>query len=165
MKLKNLLYMLLVLPFLWSCNEEDDVKEIFDSGTWYVLDYFGQANFDKATGRPKYTDMAHNDDPQVAADGRKNLAIIHQFSITFKEDGTFTGELQNGAIEGLWEADGDNHTFRIAFQRTPASTTLNKEFLEAMQEAVWYRGDSQGFLLLAPQDKKSFLQLTHNPEL
>lgn len=34
MKLKSILYILMLLPFLWSCNNEDDVEEIFASGTW-----------------------------------------------------------------------------------------------------------------------------------
>lgn len=32
MKLKSILYILMLLPFLWSCNNEDDVEEIFASG-------------------------------------------------------------------------------------------------------------------------------------
>lgn len=28
MKLKSILYILMLLPFLWSCNNEDDVEEI-----------------------------------------------------------------------------------------------------------------------------------------
>lgn len=31
MKLKSILYILMLLPFLWSCNNEDDVEEIFAS--------------------------------------------------------------------------------------------------------------------------------------
>lgn len=27
MKLKSILYILMLLPFLWSCNNEDDVEE------------------------------------------------------------------------------------------------------------------------------------------
>lgn len=44
MKLKSILYILMLLPFLWSCNNEDDVEEIFASGTWHVVDFYGKAN-------------------------------------------------------------------------------------------------------------------------
>ena len=47
MKLKSILYILMLLPFLWSCNNEDDVEEIFASGTWHVVDFYGKANWDK----------------------------------------------------------------------------------------------------------------------
>lgn len=40
MKLKSILYILMLLPFLWSCNNEDDVEEIFASGTWHVVDFY-----------------------------------------------------------------------------------------------------------------------------
>ena len=46
-KLKSILYILMLLPFLWSCNNEDDVEEIFASGTWHVVDFYGKANWDK----------------------------------------------------------------------------------------------------------------------
>lgn len=54
MKLKSILYILMLLPFLWSCNNEDDVEEIFASGTWHVVDFYGKANWDKRNGEPKY---------------------------------------------------------------------------------------------------------------
>ena len=53
MKLKSILYILMLLPFLWSCNNEDDVEEIFASGTWHVVDFYGKANWDKRNGEPK----------------------------------------------------------------------------------------------------------------
>lgn len=57
MKLKSILYILMLLPFLWSCNNEDDVEEIFASGTWHVVDFYGKANWDKRNGEPKYNAM------------------------------------------------------------------------------------------------------------
>ena len=54
MKLKSILYILMLLPFLWSCNNEDDVEEIFASGTWHVVDFYGKANWDKRNGEPKW---------------------------------------------------------------------------------------------------------------
>lgn len=83
MKLKSILYILMLLPFLWSCNNEDDVEEIFASGTWHVVDFYGKANWDKRNGEPKYNAMAHNPDKTIATEGRKALDIIHGFNITF----------------------------------------------------------------------------------
>ena len=59
MKLKSILYILMLLPFLWSCNNEDDVEEIFASGTWHVVDFYGKANWDKRNGEPKYNVQWH----------------------------------------------------------------------------------------------------------
>ena len=54
--MKHILYLLLVLPLLMlgSCNTEDDVDEIFISGTWNVVNYFGKANWEKRNGEPFY---------------------------------------------------------------------------------------------------------------
>lgn len=79
MKLKSILYILMLLPFLWSCNNEDDVEEIFASGTWHVVDFYGKANWDKRNGEPKYNAMAHNPDKTIAAEGRKALRFQHYF--------------------------------------------------------------------------------------
>ena len=136
MKLKSILYILMLLPFLWSCNNEDDVEEIFASGTWHVVDFYGKANWDKRNGEPKYNAMAHNPDKTIAAEGRKALDIIHGFNITFKADGTFTGSIQNGTIE---------------------------EFIEALNNAIFYQGDSN-VLLLAPEGKKTYIQFAHNKQ-
>lgn len=92
MKLKSILYILMLLPFLWSCNNEDDVEEIFASGTWHVVDFYGKANWDKRNGEPKYNAMAHNPDKTIATEGRKALDIIHGFNITFKADGILLQE-------------------------------------------------------------------------
>ena len=78
MKLKSILYILMLLPFLWSCNNEDDVEEIFASGTWHVVDFYGKANWDKRNGEPKYNAMAHNPDKTIAAEGRKRMALLQE---------------------------------------------------------------------------------------
>ena len=163
MKLKSILYILMLLPFLWSCNNEDDVEEIFASGTWHVVDFYGQANWDKRNGEPKYNAMAHNPDKTIAAEGRKALDIIHGFNITFKADGTFTGSIQNGTIEGTWQADGKDRTVNINFTKTPSSTSYNNEFIEALNNAIFYQGDSN-VLLLAPEGKKTYIQFAHNKQ-
>lgn len=163
MKLKSILYMLMVLPFLWSCNNEDDVEEIFASGTWYVVDFYGKANWDKRNGEPKYNAMAHNADKTIAAEGRRALDIIHGFNINFKTDGTFTGSIQNGNIEGRWQADGKERTVHITFTKTPSSTSYNNEFIDALNNAEFYQGDSN-VLLLAPSGKKTFIQFAHEKQ-
>lgn len=76
MKLKSILYILMLLPFLWSCNNEDDVEEIFASGTWHVVDFYGKANWDKRNGEPKYNAMAHN--PDVSTLLSKRMALLQE---------------------------------------------------------------------------------------
>lgn len=162
MRLKFILYMLMALPLLWSCENDDDIEEIFASGTWYVVDFYSKANWNKRNGEPKYNTMAHNKDKDIATEGRKALEVIQNFSITFKADGTFEGNIQNGSIGGKWEADGNERTVNIRFTQTPSSTNYNNEFINALNNAVFYQGDSN-VLLLAPDDKRTYVQLSHKP--
>lgn len=162
MKLKSILYMLMVLPCLWSCNNEDDVEEIFASGTWYVVDFYGKVNWDKRNGEPKYNTMLRSDDPAIRAEGNRALEIISKFSLAFKTDGTITGGMQNGEFTGTWQADGNDRTVHITINGKPnTSPAHNKEFIDALTNARFYQGDSN-YLMLAPEDKKSFIQLKHN---
>ena len=153
MRLKNILYILCVLPFLWGCNSEDDIDEIFVSGTWKVVNYFTKADWDKRNGEPLYKKDTN--------DGVNALETIATFTLTFKDDGTFSGNMQNATFEGNWEANGKSRSIRISFKGSPdISSRLNKEFIDALKNARYYQGDSQ-VLLLGPEDKKSFIQLRH----
>lgn len=154
MKLKSILYILMVLPFLWSCNNEDDVEEIFASGTWYILNYYGKANWDKRNGDPTYK--------ATDAEGRKALEVITKYSLIFKSDGTIVGGMQNGEFTGKWQADGKDRTVHITIDGKPnTSPAHNKEFIDALTNARFYQGDSN-YLMLAPEDKKSYIQFKHN---
>lgn len=154
----------MALPLLSSCNNEDDVEEIFASGTWYVVDYFGKANWDKRNGTPTYNAMAHNSDKNIAAEGRKALEVIQKFSLTFKSDGTFTGGMQNGSFEGTWQADGEARTVFLTIKGNPnTSINYNREFINTLSKVVFYQGDSN-VLMLAPEDKKSFIQFAHEKQ-
>lgn len=156
MKLKSILYILMILPFLWSCNDEDDVEEIFVSGTWHVVNYFGKANWGKRNGDPKYK-------PTDAA-GRNALNIIQSFTLIFNVDGSFTGKMQNSSFKGKWQADGKERTVHLQIEGNPGtSSSYDREFIETLQNVVFYQGDSN-VLLLAPEDKKSFIQFSHKKE-
>lgn len=156
MKLKSILYILMIVPFLWSCNDEDDVEEIFVSGTWHVVNYFGKANWDKRNGDPKYK-------PADTA-GRNALQTIQTFTLLFNVDGSFVGKMQSGNFKGKWQADGKERTIRLRIEGSPGtSSSYDREYIETLQNVEFYQGDSN-VLLLAPEDKKSFIQFSHKKE-
>ena len=151
--MKQVLYLLLVLPFLWSCNNEDNVDEIFISGTWNVVNYFGKANWEKKNGDPVYK--------MYEKEGEQALSVISKFTLTFSENGTFGGTMQNASFGGKWKADGKERTIRLTFNGSPnTSTYFNREFIKYLKEAAFYQGDSN-VLLLGSQEKKSYIQLRH----
>jgi len=94
-------------------------------------------------------------------EGEQALRVISTFTVTFSENGTFAGTMQNANFGGKWKADGKDRTIRLTFNGTPnTSTYYNKEFIGYLKEAAFYQGDSN-VLLLAPEEKKSYIQLRH----
>lgn len=153
MKLKSLLSILLIIPFLWSCNNEDDINEIFVSGTWKVVNYFTKADWDKRNGEPVYK--------LNTQEGIQALNVISKFTITFNEDGTFKATMANSTFDGTWQANGKDRSLFLSIKGSPnTSNRLYKEFVETLKNVAFYQGDSH-VLLLAPTEKESYIQFKH----
>lgn len=153
MRIKNILSILCILPFLWGCNNEDDINEIFVSGTWNVVNYFTKADWNRRNGEPVYK--------QDTSEGIESLRVVSNFSLTFNDDGTYEGNMQNAVFSGTWSADGKNRTIHFTIKGNPStSSRFNKEFIETLKEATYYQGDSK-VLLLGPSDKRSYIQFKH----
>lgn len=160
MKLKHILYVLMVLPFLWSCNNEDDVNEIFVSGTWSLVNFYTHAKW--SSNNDKEAQPVYN--PSIRPSDGDILKVIQKFTITFNDDQTFTATAQNLTFEGKWEADGKNRTISIRITNKPNASSYNRQYIDALSNACFYKGigGSGGFLQLAPEDKDSFIQFKHN---
>ena len=153
MKLKHVLYLFLALPLLWACNNEDDVNEIFASGTWNVGNFYNGGDWNKLNdgARPKYTK-------------EEDFKALNYLTVTFMEDGTIQGRMNNGSFTANWKANGDDRTISITQLKTTATPSgKSKELIEALKNAAYYKGDSK-VLKLAPQDKKSYVQFGHYSE-
>lgn len=153
MKLKHVLYLILTLPLLWGCNNEDNVDEIFVSGTWNVGNFYNGGDWDKLNdgARPAYT---KEDD----------LKALNYLSVTFMEDGTLQGRMNNGTFTAHWKANGEDRTISITQLKTTATPSgKSKQLVEALENAAYYKGDSK-VLKLAPQNKKSYVQFGHYSE-
>jgi hypothetical protein len=153
MKLKHVLYLILTLPLLWGCNNEDNVDEIFVSGTWNVGNFYNGGDWDKLNdgARPAYT---KEDD----------LKALNYLTVTFLEDGTLQGRMNNGTFTANWKANGEDRTISITQLKTTATPSgKSKQLVEALENAAYYKGDSK-VLKLAPQNKKSYVQFGHYSE-
>ena len=153
MKLKHVLYLILTLPLLWGCNNEDNVDEIFVSGIWNVGNFYngGDWNMLNDGARPAYT---KEDD----------LKALNFLTVTFLEDGTLQGRMNNGTFTANWKANGEDRTISITQLKTTATPSgKSKQLVEALKNAAYYKGDSK-VLKLAPQDKKSYVQFGHYSE-
>ena len=153
MKLKHVLYLMLTLPLLWGCNNEDNVDEIFVSGTWNVGNFYNGGDWDKL-----------NDGARPAFTKEDDLKALNYLSVTFMEDGTLQGRMNNGTFTAHWKANGEDRTISITQLRTTATPSgKSKQLVEALENAAYYKGDSK-VLKLAPQNKKSYVQFGHYSE-
>ena len=153
MKLKHVLYLILTLPLLWGCNNEDNVDEIFVSGTWNVGNFYNGGDWDKL-----------NDGARPAFTKEDDLKALNYLSVTFMEDGTLQGRMNNGTFTANWKANGEDRTISITQLKTTATPSgKSKQLVEALENAAYYKGDSK-VLKLAPQNKKSYVQFGHYSE-
>ena len=150
MKLKQLLSILCFLPLLWSCNNEDDIYEIFVSGTWNVGNFYTGGNWDKTNdgARPKYTK-------------EEDIKMLNALTINFLDDGTLQGRISNGTFSANWQANADDRIVSITNLKASATPSgKSKELIDALKNAAFYKGDSN-YLKLASEDKKTYVQLGH----
>ena len=153
MKLKHVLYLILTLPLLWGCNNEDNVDEIFVSGTWNVGNFYNGGDWDKL-----------NDGARPAFTKEDDLKALNYLTVTFLEDGTLQGRMNNGTFTANWQANGEDRTISITQLKTTATPSgKSKQLVEALKNAAYYKGDSK-VLKLAPQNKKSYVQFGHYSE-
>ena len=150
MKLKHLAYLLLILPLMYGCNNVDDIDEIFISGTWNVGNFYNGGDWNKTNdgARPTFTK-------------EEDIKALNAMTISFFKDGTIEGRIATGPFTGKWAANGEDRTISITQLKYNGSPSgKSKEFMEALKNAAYYKGDSN-YLKLAPQEKKSYVQLGH----
>ena len=143
----------MALPLLWGCNNEDDVNEIFSSGTWNVGNFYNGGDWNKVNdgARPVYT---KEDD----------LKALNYLTVTFLADGTLQGRMNNGTFTANWAANGKDRSISITQLKTTATPSgKSKELIEILKKAAYYKVDSN-YLKLAPQDNKSYVQFGHYSE-
>ena len=154
MKAKQILYsILLTLPLLFSC-QEDDINEIFVSGTWNVGNFYtgGDWNkYDNDKARAKYTQ-------------EKDIRELNALTVTFLDNGTLQVRLtNNNTLSGKWHADGKKREITIYDLNNNNATGKSLELIESLVNARYYKGD-KNYLKLAPASKNSYVQLGHYPQ-
>ena len=76
MKLKNLLSILLLLPLICSC-QEDNIEDIFvNSGTWNVGNFYVGGKWEK-----------NNDGAKAIYQKNEDIKALNQLTVIFHEDG------------------------------------------------------------------------------
>lgn len=156
MKLKYILPLLLLLPVLSACNQEDDVIDIFTKKTWklnFICNSKGDICID---------DYFTNVSAEVKKASMDKLRKDGNFTINFTGaeingdvTGTYSGRATSSTISGDWRANGKDNTFTISKQANPNNNEdlLGKVFINALINAYKYEGDTNGNLTIYFEDK------------
>ena len=147
------LLLLLLLPLLGGCDEEDDVLEIFRGNgqqpkTW-KLTYIA------LEGQHQMFDF-WNEDTNAA---RRSMQLLEQgstFIIKFGAavttnyvGGWFKAQAVNRSVTGNWAANGASRELRLTDLHTSGNDTdpLARAFLTGLENTVRYSGDSQNLYI------------------
>ena len=154
MKAKQILYsILLTLPLLFSC-QEDDINEIFVSGTWNVGNFYTGGDWNKYD----------NDKALVKYTQEKDIRELNALTVTFLDNGTLQVRLtNNNTLSGKWHADSKKREITIDLKNNNNATGKSLELIESLVNARYYKGD-KNYLKLAPASKNSYVQLGHYPQ-
>ncbi|MGI6218743.1 MAG: DUF4847 family protein [Bacteroidaceae bacterium] len=138
---------LFCLIALHSCNDEDDVNEIFTGKTW-KLTYLGSTD--------DWEDLSSGVNLNNYATEKRPLK---SYTVIFYEGSVRITGAENTVWTGTWSADGKNNTFHINItEKQGEGTTANeKTFLEQVAGACYYRG-SAVLLRLFDSERSNFVQ-------
>lgn len=146
----RLLLVLLLLPLLSGCNNEDDVAEIFTGKTWKL-----SRLTNKGSSAPFYPGIWNNDKDMEESLNKLNRETAY-FTLEFEGE-ELDGELMgakisgrgvNASISGTWNADGKSKelTFNLKVIGTE-NDALGKAFINGLQNVYKYEGDVNSLTL------------------
>lgn len=154
MKLKYIALLLLTLPVLSACDQEDDVIEIFEGKTWKLTNVF----FAKG-GNNVCWDYWKDEEAYNASEELRQKKGNFVINFTGAEiNGNVTGEYHGNAvsttISGKWEANGKNNTFKAQSDQQPGNNMniLERVYINGLINAYKYEGDTNGNLRIFFKD-------------
>lgn len=161
------LLMLLLLPLLGGCSEEDDVLEIFTGKTWKL-------NIISLDGQNDWFDFWNgNSEARKTSMNLRGENSSVTFTITFNGDevegmaeGDFTAQAVNRSYTGHWSANGNSRELKLTgIQSSGKNDTdvLARAFETGLKNAVRYSGDSQ-YLYIYYEDGQTTKRMSFQPQ-
>lgn len=152
--------MLLLIPLFSACNDTDDVAAIFTGKTWKL-------NYITVDGGHEMFDFWGNE----AGKREKSFEELNKngtYNIRF--EGTVEGDVIKGNINGTvittstltgtWSANGNSNDFHASVTGNDDGDILAKNFLEGLNAATSYEGDSNNlYLLYKPKSSKQTFRM------
>ncbi len=142
--------LLLLLPFLAGCNESDDIAAIFTGKTWrlnYITEdgkheMFNFWGSDQTARENSYKELDEKGNYNIVFEGVADGNVI--------SNGQIRGNvIKSIALEGKWSANGKNNNFKADVTTGNVNgDILAKNFIEGLNTATSYEGDTNGNLYL-----------------
>lgn len=146
-----------LLPLVGSCNDEDDIVEIFTGKTWKM-----SRLTDNEKNAPQFYKGIWNSESERL----KSMEYLHRegnFTMTF-EGSEINGEIDGtqvvirgiqSTMTGTWNANGKDNTLKLHLKKTEGSETdpLAKAFMTAIKNVYKYEGDVNQLTLYYKHDQ------------
>lgn len=148
-KFKNisfLLLMIVLLPSLSGCNNEDDVISIFTGKTWKLTFIAAegtrkQFNFWGEAGMTP-SNSAYTKSMDALANKGNFILNFEGTDLNGTTGGSFNGRGITASMDGSWNANGESRELKINLKGKPSETDdLAKAFITGLQNAFKYEGD------------------------
>lgn len=147
----KLVGLLLLLPLFAGCNDTDDVAAIFTGKTWklnYITEDGKHDMFDfwetEAARKQSMNELNNKGTYNINFEG-----VAEGDNISGMLKGTL---ISNSSLEGSWSANGKSNEFRASVSAAnTGGDALAKNFLEGLNAATSYEGDTNGNLFLIYQ--------------
>lgn len=163
MKVRYLLYILLILPFLSGCSDEDDVLGIFTKHPWRLTDVFEK-------GKPKHpttSTLLWSSERDYNA-YIKALENPDNFIVDFEGiegDGNVYGNINgyatSSSISGEWKVIKNSR--EMSNKVSSRDNGTGKILIEALNNAHSYDGDYNNLRIHFKKNNQEFFLLFHNP--
>ena len=151
-KFKHLLYCLLFITALTSCNDTDDLSAIFANKGKKLTNILRQGS----KGPIPITDFWPVEDIKGKEKSYELLRDAKNYLISFdgiEEDGKITGNFSakgvNVNLTGSWKADGKSGKISLSIKNSSGteSDSIAKEYIEALKNVYKYKGDKNNLYL------------------
>lgn len=139
--------MLCAVPFMMSCNNEDDVAEIFTGKVW-KLNRLNQSGTSGQFLSGLWDNEASYNSSMNSFYATDNYVIEFTLSGTNDSGGTFEARGIRATVTGTWNADGESHTLTLSPKVNSSETDpLAREFIRGLQQVTRYEGDSGSLVI------------------
>lgn len=131
-----------------SCNQEDDVIDIFTGKTWYMT-------YIAADGQNRMFDFWQGNEAarmqSIATLKGDNYTLVFQGTdLANTVGGTFDGRATSATVSGDWNANGESRDLKIAIKNGGGADRdqyLGTAFMHGLKNAIRYGGDNKNLYI------------------